>query len=79
MPESETRKRETIEVLGMTCTGCARTLENEFRKFHDIEYSVDFPGRRIVVSYSPVTYKRDDFEKAIETHGYRVKGKDYLR
>ena len=69
--------QETIDVLGMTCTGCARTLENEFRKFEDIEYSVSLPGGHIVVRYSPETYRRDDFEKAIEAHGYRVKGKEY--
>ncbi len=27
---------ETIEILNMTCKGCARTLENEFRKFEGI-------------------------------------------
>lgn len=77
MPGPDEKMQETIDVLGMTCTGCARTLENEFRKFQDIEYSVNFPGRNIVVRYSPATYRRGDFEKAIEAHGYRVKGKEY--
>ena len=71
------RCEETIEVLGMTCTGCARTLENEFRKFEDVEYSVNFPDRQIFVRYAPATYRREDFEKAVESHGYRVKGKQY--
>jgi len=77
MPEHAQRTEDTLEILGMTCTGCARTLENEFRKFEDIEYRVNFPGRNIVVRYSPAAYQRDDFEKAIEMHGYRIKGKHY--
>ncbi len=75
MSEGKERKKETIEIIGMTCKGCARTLENEFRKFEDIDYSVSFPDKNIVVSYSPAAYKREDFEKAIESHGYKVKGK----
>ena len=28
--------------VGMSCIGCARTLENEFRKFDGIDYNVSF-------------------------------------
>jgi Cu+-exporting ATPase len=69
--------KETIEITGMTCTGCARTLENEMRKFSGIEYSVNFPDRSLTVAFSPADYKREDFEKAIESHGYKIKGKVY--
>jgi Cu+-exporting ATPase len=69
--------KETIEIIGMTCTGCARTLENEMRKFAGIEYSVNFPERSLTVAFSPAHYKREDFEKAIESHGYKIKGKVY--
>jgi len=30
---SEGKVHETIEITNMTCRGCARTLENELRKF----------------------------------------------
>jgi copper chaperone CopZ len=69
--------RETLEIIGMTCTGCARTLENEMRKFAGIEFSVNFSERSITVAYPVVDYKREDFEKAIESHGYKIKGKAY--
>ena len=69
--------KETIEIMGMTCTGCARTLENEMRKFSGIEYSINFPERSLTVAFSPAAYKREDFEKAIESHGYKIKGKLY--
>ena len=69
--------KETIEIMGMTCTGCARTLENEMRKFSGIEYSINFPERSLTVAFSPAVYKREDFEKAIESHGYKIKGKKY--
>jgi len=75
MDTSKEMIRETIEILGMTCIGCARTLENEMRKFTGIEYSVNFSERSLTVAFSPAEYKRDDFEKAIESHGYKIKRK----
>ena len=69
--------QETLEIIGMTCTGCARTLENEMRKFAGIEFSVNFSERSITVAYPVADYKREDFEKAIESHGYTIKGKVY--
>jgi len=69
--------QETIEIIGMTCVGCARTIENELRKFAGIEYVVHFPERSVTVVYSTSEYDRADFEKAIESHGYTIKGKIY--
>jgi copper chaperone CopZ len=67
--------QEKIEITGMTCVGCARTIENELRKFSGIEYVVDFPGKSVTVIFSPSEYSRAVFEKAIESHGYTIKGK----
>ena len=75
MPKNEEKISETIEITNMTCKGCARTLENEFRKFEGISYSVSLPGKTVTVRYSPQQYSLIDFEKAIESHGYRIKGK----
>jgi copper chaperone CopZ len=69
--------QETIYITGMTCVGCARTIENELRKFAGIEYVIHFPERSVTVVYSPSEYDRTDFEKAIESHGYKIKGKMY--
>ena len=77
MSEGEKKVQETIEIVNMTCKGCARTLENEFRKFAGIDYSVSFPDKNITVTYSPTDYKREDFESAIESHGYKIRGKTY--
>ena len=77
MSENKDKTQETIEILNMTCKGCARTLENEFRKFEGIDYEVSFPDKSITVTYFPADFKREDFEKAIESHGYKIKGKTY--
>jgi copper chaperone CopZ len=69
--------KETIEIIGMTCTGCARALENEFIKFEGIDFFVNLAEKNITVHYFPAQYTREDFVKAIESHGYRVKGKAY--
>jgi copper chaperone CopZ len=74
--KTENRKTETIEIDGMTCVGCARTLENEFRKFDGIDYSVSFAKKRITVTYTLTDYQRKDFENAIKRHGYRIKDND---
>ena len=74
---SEGKTRETFEIIGMTCTGCARTLENEFRRFDGIEYAVSLADRTVTVAYAPGALSRTDFEQAIESHGYRIKGKTY--
>ena len=67
----------TIEITNMTCKGCARTLENEFRKFKGIDYAVSFPERSINIHYSPADYSLEEFVNAIESHGYKIKGKTY--
>ena len=71
-PEAEEKVTETIDVGGMTCVGCARTLENEFRKFDGIEYTVSLSDKNITVTYSPTMYAIEDFKKAIESHGYKA-------
>jgi copper chaperone CopZ len=77
MPGDREKIEERIEIINMTCKGCARTLENEFRKFEDIDYVVSFSDRSITVNYSPADYSLEEFVKAIESHGYRVKEKTY--
>jgi copper chaperone CopZ len=69
------KNEETIDIIGTTCIGCARTLENEFRKFEDIEYTVNFNDKNIIVKYSPVKYTRKTFEEVMESHGYKIKEK----
>ena len=73
MSEGKEKIKETIEIMNMTCKGCARTLENEMRKFENIDCAVSFPDKSITVMYSPEDHNLEDFEKAIESHGYRIK------
>ena len=75
MSEGKEMVKETIEIANMTCKGCARTIENEFRKFEGIDFTVSFNNKCVKVSYSPEDYTREDFEKAIASHGYKIKGK----
>ena len=71
--ENQERIQETIEITNMTCKGCARTIENEMRKFEGIDYAVSFPEKSITVMYSPKDHNLEEFEKAIESHGYKIK------
>ncbi len=74
---TEDKIKETIEITNMTCVGCARTIENELRKFDEIEYTVSFADKNIILIFPPGDYTRNDFEKAVESHGYKIKGKTY--
>jgi len=69
----DARTTETIAVEGMTCVGCARTLENEFRAFDGIDFKVSFDNKAVTVSFAPQQYTLQDFEAAVEKHGYRIK------
>ena len=71
----ENMAEETIEVLGMTCKGCARTIYNELSRFEGVEFSVSLENKKVVVKYPKDRYRREDFEAAIENHGYGVRGK----
>jgi len=73
----EKNKKETIEITNMTCVGCARTIENELRKFDGIAYSVSLSDKSITVIFPLSDYTRKDFEKAVELHGYKIKGNLY--
>ena len=77
MTNAEEKVNETIEITNMSCVGCARTIENELRKFEDIEYTVSFADKCFTVVYCPGEYTRKDFVAAVESHGYRIKGKTY--
>ena len=75
MSDGKAKVEESMEIMNMTCKGCARTIENELRKFDGIDFSVNFDDRNVTVSYSPEDYKLEEFERAIESHGYKIKGK----
>ncbi len=75
MSVSKEKIQESMEITNMTCKGCARTIENELRKFDGIDFSVNFNDRIVKVSYSPEVYKMEDFENAIASHGYKIQGK----
>jgi copper chaperone CopZ len=77
MTTADEKVKETIEITNMTCVGCARTIENELRKFDKTECSVSFADKCFTVTFPPADYSRSDFEKAVEAHGYRVKGNTY--
>ena len=75
--KTEDKIKEIIEITNMTCVGCARTIENALRKFDGIEYSVSFADKSCTVIFPIGDYTRKDFEKAVESHGYKIKGNLY--
>lgn len=64
---------ETIAVTGMTCGGCARTVEQALAAVPGVSAaSVDLPGRRAKVEFNPALVTKDVLAHAIEGAGYGV-------
>ncbi len=67
--------KKIIKIGGMTCTHCARIIENNFNKISDVYAKVSFDNEEALI----LTKKELDnkvFEDAIKESGYRYYIKD---
>lgn len=62
--------KQIIKIGGMTCTHCAKIIENNFNKIEDVYANVSFDNEEAVI----LTKKQLDnkvFEEALKESGYR--------
>ena len=75
-------QRLTLPVAGMTCAGCALTIERVLRQ-HDgvVTASANFIDRRVTVTYDPTKVERDTLIRTVQRLGYKVlvKEKEYVK
>ena len=66
-------KKETMSIIGMTCTTCAHTIENAVRKLDGImQANVNFASETLLVEYNEKIINHDDISAAVISAGYKV-------
>ncbi len=74
--ETKGLQRVSREIDGMTCAGCAQTIEKALANVAGVkEARVNFATEKAMVLYNPQISRIKDFRKAIEKSGYHVKTK----
>lgn len=70
-PKPAMKTHETLQIEGMSCQHCVRTVTNALKKLPSVEVQSVEIGRATVV-YDPEQVSRAQLKTAIETEGYRV-------
>ncbi|ERP39351.1 heavy metal translocating P-type ATPase [Chitinivibrio alkaliphilus] len=66
-------KKTLFSITGMSCAGCARTIEKELENAPGVmSAGVNFPAERVVVEYDPQQTSPDQLRTLITTLGYRA-------
>lgn len=69
----ETISRAEFSVSGMTCAGCAQSIERSLLRQPSVNSAVvDFAGGRVVVGYDDGLADRDDLAEVIRETGFQV-------
>ncbi len=75
--KSEKKEKTIIPISGMNCVSCARAIENSIKKVNGVkEVNVNFASEKAHITYDPEISQREEFERAIENAGYKVRKKE---
>jgi len=65
--------KETLEITGMTCNHCARTVERTLKAVPGVQTaSVDYASKRAVVEYDDNLANADKLIAAVNTTAYKA-------
>lgn len=71
----KTTNQTDIKISGMSCSGCANTVEQALTNLEGIEQAaVDHQKGTTTVSYQTGDVSVDDFKRAVEDAGYSFEG-----
>ncbi len=66
-------KKAAVKIAGMTCTSCAKTIENALQKAAGVDMAlVNFATETAYVEYDDAITSEKEFEKVIKDTGYDV-------
>ena len=69
----EKPQKITLQIRGMTCSGCAQTIEDALRKTEGVrEVSVDHATGKAIVIYDTLETDYQKIKKVVEDSGYEV-------
>ncbi len=63
--------KKTIPVKGMTCSTCARTIENAFKKIENVKIKISVVARKVFVEYDPEKVELESIVSLIKKSGYK--------
>ena len=64
----------SLPIEGMTCTGCAQSIESALSHAEGVlKVNVNFATETAQVEYAPGKISREDLESVVEKAGYKVK------
>jgi copper chaperone CopZ len=66
-------KQTTLKVIGMSCAGCAGSVERALKGVKGVSAAkVDLKASQAKVEYDPAVANENDLAKAVTKAGYRV-------
>ncbi len=72
---NSTNQKIDLKISGMTCSGCANTVEKALIELNGVESAlVDHENNSAFVTYNASKVTSADFEKVVESSGYTFNG-----
>lgn len=69
--EQKSTDQKSVTIGGMSCTGCADTVQKAFENEEGVfEAVVDHENDTASVTYDPESVSTDDFKQIVEDAGY---------
>ena len=62
--------KKTLKVEGMTCTMCAKTIENTFEAMKSIKAEAIVSANKVIMTYDETLYSLEQIAKIIKSLGY---------
>ncbi|PWH85056.1 heavy metal translocating P-type ATPase [Brumimicrobium oceani] len=70
---TQTIEKSTFPVTGMTCAGCASSVENILKKMNGVtEAGVNFASNSVLVSYDTETVSKEELKSHLQSAGYDI-------
>ncbi len=73
-------KKETLQIVGMSCASCAQTIEKSVNKVNGVHRAnVNFATEKLNVEFDEHSAKLDDIKEAVKDAGYSTEEETTLR
>lgn len=73
-------KSETLNIVGMSCSSCANTIEKSVKKIQGVKnVNVNFATEKLNVEYNEKNASIDDIKEAVKDAGYNVENSKDIR
>ena len=77
MATTTTTESISLPIEGMTCTGCAQSIESALSHAEGVlKANVNFATETALIEYVPGKISRGDLKSVVEKAGYKVKHND---